>query len=67
MDTVAREVTLSKMFFGSVVKRGSTITLLHSKWPKLNEVLAILSTTGVKQKAFAPIPLKEYPFFEGAG
>ena len=39
--------SIALIFAGS---RGSYVTLLHSDWPKLNGVLAILSAIGLNMK-----------------
>ena len=41
------------------MEQGLLLTLLHSEWPKLHRVLAVLSAIGLKEIISSAIGLKE--------
>ena len=44
-----QEKQLSLLIFISLFIRGQLLTLLHSEWPKLHRVLAVLGARGLKE------------------
>ena len=51
MGILTGEATL--LIFVSLFIRGQLLTLLHSEWPKLHRVLAILGAIGLKEIIWA--------------
>ena len=47
--------------FATISDQGRLLTLLHSEWPKLHRVLAVLSAIGLKERMFSPEIL--FPLF----